>query len=842
MRADITTTRTHTRTHTHTHSHSYITTSSISTVCTVGDNRPCSSGSTCTPTMACTSGIPCGGDCITTSIPPFTPSTPTVTPTTSCTTSPIPYAADNPADWLPCRPGTFLCKSPTQFYTCGQFGGSQWTYGALRYVAEGMVCQPKLVPGSAKNKRSIDGLLLGRSADSDVSSDLDSDSDLRLGETKRDPLAVILAKADKLFGKISKLLGHYEGQAPKKRAMSWWPSFGGSDPDNSADAADLLALINKLDKSTEESEMGPKLVDRVIDKKYSRGLGVTAEHGLDAENEEAHSSIGSHGSIMKRLNDLEGILDTLLKHFDSKTSGGVDEERTRSVIEKDCCYSGSRKSIRNLLRKRQAWVSSDGEDLTAKQTEKEYTSSDSSDSEPETLPEEADGVEGDEREVNWKQMLAESVRIWKLNHGHPAGRGSNSKATVDIDPSDQFYDASDRSWKRPSHPEAKGDGDTEDGVGASGLKFPHVDQLHGPIEIDSDIEGDSDDGMPIETATEPVSLEEPEKIEIDDLLVDATTTVDAADQASEISTDSSTEVPTESSPDSWFDVLFEGSVETAPSPTKTSTGLPTASFDGSSFGVLLEGPVEAPSTSTESVTSDDSPVATTSGSDFEVSGVTLDFEETASEIVLPYPSSTPANETLSSQNGTTEGNPEEDEGADHWKDGTLGNFVNDDFSSASEPTAESSTEPSTEPTIGSTNAAENILHYYMGPGPVIPPNITISWPGPYNLRGASSTITERMTSITAASSSSSAVTSTSSSASWPPALPGVVDGVWPPPLPGVDTKPGARRAVNRLEKMKTAVARQKAEKMKIAALKKRDARCPLVPPGYYRDDQYVRAS
>ncbi|OCK95925.1 uncharacterized protein K441DRAFT_62556 [Cenococcum geophilum 1.58] len=34
------------------------------TPCVIGDNSPCGSGSTCTPTMTCTSGLPCSGACI----------------------------------------------------------------------------------------------------------------------------------------------------------------------------------------------------------------------------------------------------------------------------------------------------------------------------------------------------------------------------------------------------------------------------------------------------------------------------------------------------------------------------------------------------------------------------------------------------------------------------------------------------------------------------------------------------------------------------------------------------------------------------------------------------------
>jgi hypothetical protein len=76
------------------------------------------------------------------------------------------FVADPDPDdnYLPCRPGTFLCKSETQFYTCGQYGeGSEiWSYGALRDVAEGMSCVPHLTRGSTtarKLRRDVNALV-----------------------------------------------------------------------------------------------------------------------------------------------------------------------------------------------------------------------------------------------------------------------------------------------------------------------------------------------------------------------------------------------------------------------------------------------------------------------------------------------------------------------------------------------------------------------------------------------------------------------------------------------------------------------------------------------------------
>ncbi|KAF2637195.1 hypothetical protein P280DRAFT_472370 [Massarina eburnea CBS 473.64] len=59
-------------------------TPSVSTICTVGDDRLCPTGATCTPTMTCTPGTACGGACIFPPLPPFTSSTPSPS-STICT-------------------------------------------------------------------------------------------------------------------------------------------------------------------------------------------------------------------------------------------------------------------------------------------------------------------------------------------------------------------------------------------------------------------------------------------------------------------------------------------------------------------------------------------------------------------------------------------------------------------------------------------------------------------------------------------------------------------------------------------------------------------------------------
>ena len=62
------------------------------------------------------------------------------------------------SQFLPCVPGTFLCSSATEFWTCDQTrlegGGYGWTWLYPRPVAKRMMCKPKLVGGVGKGQMS----------------------------------------------------------------------------------------------------------------------------------------------------------------------------------------------------------------------------------------------------------------------------------------------------------------------------------------------------------------------------------------------------------------------------------------------------------------------------------------------------------------------------------------------------------------------------------------------------------------------------------------------------------------------------------------------------------------
>ncbi|CAI6269172.1 unnamed protein product [Periconia digitata] len=80
-------------------------------------------------------------------------------PVQNCGSSRITYASNDVSQYLPCKPGALLCKSPTEFYTCTQDANAVWSYGALRIVAKGMECQPHLsTPGTShklKRRRRV---------------------------------------------------------------------------------------------------------------------------------------------------------------------------------------------------------------------------------------------------------------------------------------------------------------------------------------------------------------------------------------------------------------------------------------------------------------------------------------------------------------------------------------------------------------------------------------------------------------------------------------------------------------------------------------------------------------
>lgn len=72
-----------------------------------------------------------------------------------------PYASPSEIQtYLPCVPGTFICSSPTEWYTCDYNGATDpsrpstaWVYTAPRQVAAGMECMPFFAAYSASNQQ-----------------------------------------------------------------------------------------------------------------------------------------------------------------------------------------------------------------------------------------------------------------------------------------------------------------------------------------------------------------------------------------------------------------------------------------------------------------------------------------------------------------------------------------------------------------------------------------------------------------------------------------------------------------------------------------------------------------
>jgi hypothetical protein len=90
-----------------------------------------------------------------------TASPPAYTSTTSQNPNRPPYAsAAEIQTYLPCVPGTLICSSATQWYTCDYNGGTDpsrpataWVYTAPRTVADGMECLPFLTPYSSSSEQ-----------------------------------------------------------------------------------------------------------------------------------------------------------------------------------------------------------------------------------------------------------------------------------------------------------------------------------------------------------------------------------------------------------------------------------------------------------------------------------------------------------------------------------------------------------------------------------------------------------------------------------------------------------------------------------------------------------------
>jgi hypothetical protein len=92
---------------------------------------------------------------ISTSTETVTTTVESVAPSTDAAACAPDFVGDDTSPYLPCQPGTYLCKSATQFYTCGQFGASgEWEYGELRELG-GMTCVPTLVEGSVGARRRV---------------------------------------------------------------------------------------------------------------------------------------------------------------------------------------------------------------------------------------------------------------------------------------------------------------------------------------------------------------------------------------------------------------------------------------------------------------------------------------------------------------------------------------------------------------------------------------------------------------------------------------------------------------------------------------------------------------
>ncbi len=117
----------------------------------------CLPGYTCSAVNACSTVCALDASATETTLVTSVSSSASTSPTTLSTgpssTAPPPtatdippYATNDPSTYLPCVPGKILCTAPNAFLTCQPSSATEWTYGAVRAIADGMLCKPFLSP------------------------------------------------------------------------------------------------------------------------------------------------------------------------------------------------------------------------------------------------------------------------------------------------------------------------------------------------------------------------------------------------------------------------------------------------------------------------------------------------------------------------------------------------------------------------------------------------------------------------------------------------------------------------------------------------------------------------
>lgn len=246
--------------------------------------------------------------------------------------APAPAAPGVVAPGGACSPGQFLCNGEKQFWVCGQFGGSEWTYGALRDVGGGLVCKDGKI-----NRRSLDshsvrkrgfGWYMGQD-DSDWGSD-DTDN----------PLDPIIDAIDTLISTTPRLAtnkkGSSDGWNPSfdhknddewyqpytlaKRKLGWWISS--SLPSNDVPSNPLVTITDKLKKLQDTLDWTISDLSSFKDKSkpQKRNSGWWLTYGGDDEDSKgkgySSSDNSKHSSdpldeILWKVNDLSAKFDKL---------------------------------------------------------------------------------------------------------------------------------------------------------------------------------------------------------------------------------------------------------------------------------------------------------------------------------------------------------------------------------------------------------------------------------------------------------------------------------------------------------------------------------------------------
>lgn len=815
------------------------------------------------------------------------PTVNTIPASQSITYLPTSYATGNPNDYLPCKPGTFLCKSQEQFYVCGQFGGNEWTYGGLRDVSSGMICQngdivlekghikrtvvkkisPRELQVESLEKRQIFGGDDYRPLNALFHSNYESDGGDGIADTEGKPVSNTLAVSN------GSPQSNYISSDADETKGSTKPSLDGSIEDIAAASSKLTKGAGEGTEGNAEELFGQRtnLLERRLQKRQDEPIQVPGFVYSD----------GSDGG-----NGIDGATDTVLEWFgqpkdplyeglENPSAENISEEPEMQSVEEDVrlgmfdgaedeepgpedVFSGVSDTVTQNTtksRKRQE------QDLKTP----DFKFSDGSNGgdgiaeDPVTIF----GEEPENYEDEWPVADGDGIEtasVGAVSTGGSPTFGNQSNAKYISIPEESGYDEAPQSTKQEVDTQRRQVNRPDDKPYTSLSISKAIPAIPGPtfLTVKGELSGAEAVAMGtksglngfagVYTSKFPEDTEPkvkpasgflkgyvPLPTNLNGLFVESQANPGPAATEGLIGKDAfnaGMNVP--GNPSSAYSAIGNDNPLALGPESRPLTGpvdagegtedAPELLFPSLVGNMVLKNGINLTTDNSEAE-SFDNDLVEGNGSDFETDAndelgkVEDDYEDdsgiegspptfvsstpyatpitpttlisvkflsvelitaslftpslTASEsFSTPIP---PLNTTVSSLVKTNLKEGHNDIESSVWKDGNL------DFDYLP-------------PTPTSNNVAASILPFFMGPGPVVPTNLNISWPGPLNLHNSptwskvalpSSPISILGSTIMMNAGVTTTVSLFGPTPSWPPAIPGVVNGAWPPALPGV---------------------------------------------------------